>query len=114
MTCALVEATLDHIMIARPTPTEEEPQHMCLDAGYDYDAVYETPRTHQYEPHIRPNLHNWAHSKPTSEPAEETSSSLESTRQPRRCVVKRLHSWLNRSRRLLVRWEKRDSTYKAF
>ena len=110
----LVEATLDHIMITRPTPTEEEPQHMCLDAGYDYDAVYETLRTHQYEPHIRPNLRNRAHAKPTLEPEEETSSSLESTKQPRRWVVERLHSWLNRSRRLLVRWEKRDSTYKAF
>jgi putative transposase len=52
----LVEATLDHIIITRPTPTEEEPQHMCLDAGYDYDAVYETLRTHQYEPHMRPGI----------------------------------------------------------
>jgi putative transposase len=29
-------------------------------------------------------------------------------------VVERLHSWLNRSRRLLVRWEKLASTYIAF
>lgn len=43
----LVEATLDHLVIARPPPTEEEPQHLCLDAGYDYEAVYETVREHQ-------------------------------------------------------------------
>jgi putative transposase len=28
--------------------------------------------------------------------------------------VERLHSWLNRSRRLLVRWEKLAHTYQAF
>jgi putative transposase len=110
----LAEATLDGIMIARPTPTKEQPQHLCLDAGYDYDAVYETLRAQHYEPHIRPNQHNRAHAKPKPEPEEEASSHLESTKQPRRWVVERLHSWLNRSRRLLVRWEKLDFTYKAF
>jgi putative transposase len=100
----LAETTLDAIMIARPTPTEEKPQHLCLDAGYDYDAVYETVRAHHYVPHMRPNLHNRAaHATSVQGPAEETSSSLESTKQPRRWVVERLHSWLNRSRRLLVR-----------
>jgi putative transposase len=31
----------------------------------------------------------------------------------RRWVVERTHSWLNRFRRLLVRWEKRADTYLA-
>jgi putative transposase len=111
----LAETTLDHLMIARPTPTEEKPQHLCLDAGYDYDAVYETVQAHHYVPHIRPNLHHRAaQARLAQEPAEATSSSLESTKQPRRWVVERLHSWLNRSRRLLVRWEKLDVTYQAF
>ncbi|MGE6761417.1 transposase [Corallococcus interemptor] len=30
-----------------------------------------------------------------------------------RWVVERTHSWLNRFRRLLVRWEKREDTYVA-
>jgi putative transposase len=110
----LAEATLESLMSARPTPTPEQPQHVCLDAGYDYDAVYETVRAHHYEPHIRPNLHNRAQGTPPPEPGQETSSNLESTKQPRRWVVERLHSWLNRSRRLLVRWEKFDFTSKAF
>jgi putative transposase len=110
----LAEATLDGIMIARPTPTKEQPQHVCLDAGYDYDAISETVRSHHYEPHIRPNLHNRAQVTPATQPEEQTSSNLEPTKQPRRWVVERLHSWLNRSRRLLVRWEKLDFTYKAF
>jgi putative transposase len=29
-------------------------------------------------------------------------------------VVERLHSWLNRSRSLLVRWEKLECAYLAF
>jgi putative transposase len=29
-------------------------------------------------------------------------------------VVERTHSWLNRSRRLLVRWEKKVRNYMAF
>lgn len=35
----LVRATLASIVVARPEPTEEEPQGMCLDKGYDYDEV---------------------------------------------------------------------------
>jgi putative transposase len=31
----------------------------------------------------------------------------------RRWVVERTHSWLNRFRRILVRWEKRADTYLA-
>jgi putative transposase len=111
----LVEGTLDHLMIARPAPTPEQPQHLCLDAGYDYETVFEAVRARHYVPHIRPNQHNRAaHARLAQEAEVETSSSLESTKQPRRWVVERLHSWINRSRRLLVRWEKLDFTYEAF
>jgi putative transposase len=108
----LAEITLDSIMVERPTPTKEQPQHLCLDAGYDYDAVYEIVRAHHYQPHIRPNQHNRVLIQP--KPEAETRSNLESTKLPRRWVVERLHSWINRSRRLLIRWEKLDFTYQAF
>ena len=32
---------------------------------------------------------------------------------PRRWVVERTHSWLNRFRRLLVRWEKKAANHEA-
>ena len=35
----LVRPTLETIIVARPQPTEDEPQGMCLDKGYDYDEV---------------------------------------------------------------------------
>src|SRR5579875_1166430 len=35
----LVRATLEHIVVPRPQPSEAQPQGMCLDKGYDYDEV---------------------------------------------------------------------------
>ena len=31
----LLQATLEAIVVERPAPTEEKPQHLCLDKGYD-------------------------------------------------------------------------------
>ena len=35
----LVEQTLCQLMIERPEPTHEKPQHLCLDKSDDYDAI---------------------------------------------------------------------------
>jgi putative transposase len=35
----LLRATRDGLVISRPEPTEEQPQHLCLDAAYDSTAV---------------------------------------------------------------------------
>ena len=32
----LVRPTIENIIVERPEPTEEQPQGMCLDKGYDY------------------------------------------------------------------------------
>ena len=91
----LVEATWDHIMIERPEPSEEQPQHLCLDAGYDSPAIFEALRVRQSIPHIRPHRSNRAHGEPESEPEkpeEQASNNLEATKKPRRWVVERLHS----------------------
>ena len=99
----LLAATLDALILERPTPTPEQPQGVCLDKGYDYDTIRDQLDARGYTPHIRPI-------------GEETvfARSLDPSPQPRRWVVERLHSWLNRSRRLLVRWEKLKVTYQAF
>ena len=31
----LLEATLDALVVERPSPTDVAPQHLCLDIGYD-------------------------------------------------------------------------------
>ncbi len=35
----MLQATLESLSIERPKPTPQEPQHVCLDNGYDYDEV---------------------------------------------------------------------------
>ncbi len=90
------------IVIARPEPTEEQPQHLCLDAAYDGAPAGEEVQARGYIEHIR----------------SRGQEKIEKVRTPgyraRRWVVERTHSWLNRSRRLLVRWEKKTENYLAF
>src|SRR5918994_1868827 len=49
----LLAATLEAIVVERPQPTAEAPQHLCLDKGYDNPTGYETVAAYQYTPHIR-------------------------------------------------------------
>ena len=50
----LLRPTIESIIIDRPEPTEEPPQGMCLDKGYDYDEVRDTLREFGFTAHIRP------------------------------------------------------------
>lgn len=90
----LLAATLDGLVVARPAPSEEARQHLSLDRGYDYDTSREEAASRGYEVHIPP-----PRGQERCQPYAEGS-------RPRRWVVERTQSWLNRSRRLLVRWEK--------
>lgn len=99
----LVAPTLDALVIARKTPSEQAPQHLCLDAGYVGEKTQEVVEQRQYIAHVRPRDEERAQAR-----------SADPSKKPRRWVVERLHSWLNRSRRLLVRWEKGTHTYEAF
>jgi len=98
----LLEVTLDSAMVPRPKPSEDARQHLCLDRGYDYEDSREEAANRGYEVHIP-----LPRSQERSQPYAEGSK-------PRRWVVERTHSWLNRSRRLLVRWEKKVANYLAF
>ena len=49
----LVRSTIQSIVVRRPTPTEEEPQGMCMDKGYDYDEVRATLVEFGFTAHIR-------------------------------------------------------------
>jgi transposase len=98
----LVTQTLENIVVERPTPTEAEPQGMCLDKGYDYDEVREILKAFGFTAHIR------ARGEEAKEIAQEAG------KKARRWVVERTHSWMNRFRRILVRWEKKPENYLAF
>jgi transposase len=98
----LVRETLESIVVERPQPTEEEPQGMCLDKGFDFDEVRATLREFGFTAHIRAR----------GEEARELKA--EAGKRARRWVVERTHSWLNRFRRLLVRWDKKPANYLGF
>ena len=49
----LARVTLEGLVIPRPEPTPERPQHLCLDKGYDYDEIRELAKEFQYTAHIR-------------------------------------------------------------
>jgi putative transposase len=98
----LVRATLESIVAARPVPTADRPQGMCLDKGYDFDEVRDILREFGFTAHIR------------SRGEELRELVREAGEQARRWVVERTHSWMNRFRRVLVRWDKRPENYLAF
>ena len=85
----LLAATLDSIPIRRPEPTEASPQGLCLDRGYDYQAVRQLVAERGYTAHIRSR-------------GEEITLKLRTPGwRARRWVVEARHSWLNRHRALL-------------
>ena len=92
----LVTATLEAIVVERP---EVGPQHLCLDKGYDYPVVRELVAAWGYTAHIRSRGEE-----------KEIKAAIPGYR-ARRWVVERTHSWLNRFRRLLIRWEKDVNNY---
>ncbi len=95
----LLDATLEAIVVERPTPTEEEPQHLCLDKGYDNPTGHEAAQAHGYVPHIR-------------RIGEEKKDEQGEKRYPaRRWVVERTLAWLSKCRAILIRYDKHSSNY---
>jgi putative transposase len=97
----MVEATLESIPIERPEPTAEQPQGMCMDKGYDYDEVRELVAEFGFTAHIRSR----------GEEAKELKRKARA--KVRRWVVERTHSWMNRFRGILIRWNKKVENYIA-
>lgn len=98
----LVEETLKSIPVERPEPTARKKQHFCADKGYDYPSVRALVDDWGYTAHIKARGQEVAEKKAI--PGYRC----------RRWVVERTHSWFNRFRRLLIRWEKKAENYLAF
>ena len=97
----MVEATLESIPVRRPKPTPENPQGMCMDKGYDYDNVRDLVKEFGYTAHIK------------ARGEEAQAIKRQAGFKARRWVVERTHSWMNRFRRILTRWEKKAENYPA-
>jgi transposase len=98
----LVRATLASLVVKRPAPTTEQPQGLCLDKAYDYQEV-------------RDSLGEFGFTAPIRSRGEEAQAIKDrASHKARRWVVERTHSWMNRFRRILVRWDKKPEHYLAF
>ncbi len=71
--------------------------NLCLDAGYISPDTEILVSNEKMTAHIRPR--------------GEERQDIQEGKKARRWAVERSHSWQNRYRRLLVRWEKKTSLY---
>ncbi len=89
--------TLDSIVVERPSPRPYHLQNLCLDKGYDFPEIETDAIERGYVPHIRHR--------------GEKKRTGKRRYKPKRWVVERSASWLNRFRKLLIRWEKKAENY---
>jgi putative transposase len=92
-----LELVLDEIIIERPN-TE---QHLCADRGYSGEPAQQAIKDRNYIPHV----------KQRGEEIQEKKDNPEF--KCRRWIVEVAHSWFNRFRKLLVRYEKLTEAYTA-
>ena len=97
----MAEGTIESVVIKRPKPSKRKPQNMMLDKGYDYPDIRQLVMDYGYTGHIK------ARGEEIQEKKEIPGY------RARRWVVERTHSWMNRFRRLLIRWEKKTENYVA-
>ena len=92
-----LELVRDEIIIARP----DTEQHLCADRGYSGAPAQQAIKERRYIPHV----------KKRGEEIQEKKANP--SFKARRWVVEVTHSWFNRFRKLLVRYEKLTKTYEA-
>ena len=88
----LLASTLDSIVVVRPKASRRRRQNLCADKGYTGRPAAQAMQARGYTPHV------WQR-------GEEARACRQGQR-ARRWVVERTHSWFNRFRKLLVRYEK--------
>lgn len=89
---------LEEIIIERPKDID---QHLCADKGYTGQPALQVIVSKGYIPHV----------KTRGEEIQEKRNNL--GWKARRWVVEVSHSWFNRFRKILVRYEKLADTYMA-
>jgi putative transposase len=95
----LLQETIEAIVVERPEPTPESPQHLSLDADYDNPTGRGAATANKYTPHIVPVR------------KEKRNRKRVKGHKPRRWVVERTIAWLCKCRGILVRYDKKDENY---
>jgi putative transposase len=95
----MLRATIEAIVVERPEPTEEHPQNLSLDGGYQNPTGRKAATDAKYIPHIHS-------SSEVVLPGDRKPGY-----KPRRWVVERTLAWLSKCRGILVRYDKKDTNY---
>lgn len=101
----LMLETIKSIPIRKPKQTKNNLHHLCLDKAYDANWIQAILPSLGFTPHIRQRdfLSRMLKNK-----------KLKGRRhKPKRWVVERSFSWLNRNRSIMIRWEKIPYYYRA-
>ena len=96
-----LEAVLDAVVVSRTDPPIRRNKHLCADAGYTGEPALKVIEEHGYIPHV----------KGRGQEADELKR--DPNKKARRWVVEVTHSWFNRFRKLLVRYEKLARSFLA-
>ena len=80
-------------------PRGRTKQNLCADKGYQSEEAEEIMRKYGYTPHVRSR--------------GEEKEQMKAGYKPRRWIVEVFHSWFNRFRKSLVRYEKTTACYEA-
>lgn len=92
-------AVLDAIVVDRPCPPQRRHKHLCADAGYTGAPAHRAIEEHGYIPHVK------------GRGQEAKEKRRDPHRRARRWIVEVAHSWFNRFRKLLVRYEKLERSF---
>jgi len=95
----LLQATIEAIVVNRPSVRQASPQNLCVDKGYDNPTGRASAEQNGYVAHIR----RIGEERPAYKPGKRGRA--------RRWVVERTHGWLSKCRGILVRYEKRAELY---
>ena len=96
-----IEQVLDAIVITRKRPPMRRSKHLCADAGYRSAEALRIIDKHGYIAHV------------VDRRKEADTKRRQPGKKARRWVVEVCHSWFNRFRKLLVRYEKLESSFVA-
>ena len=94
-----IAVVLDAIVVRRPTPPERRSKHLCADAGYTGAPALRTIQAHGYIAHVK------------GRGQEAREKRRHPAKRARRWIVEVAHSWFNRFRKLLVRYEKLERSF---
>jgi putative transposase len=99
--CKQLDAVLTGAVVKRKNPPHRRSKHLCADAGYRGAEHLRTIEGHGYIPHV------------VSRRSEAKAKKRAPGTKARRWVVEVCHSWFNRFRKLLVRYEKLARSFVA-